>query len=42
MPQERLAGVRFGAKVQLLHSTLYGVARSISTVTTGSAAVSEH
>jgi CubicO group peptidase (beta-lactamase class C family) len=41
MPQKRLAVVRFGAKVQLLHSTLYGVARSISAVTSGSAAVSE-
>ncbi len=29
MPKERLAVVRFGAKVQLLHSTLYEIARSI-------------
>jgi CubicO group peptidase (beta-lactamase class C family) len=28
-PNERLAVVRFGGKVQLLHSTLYGVGRSL-------------
>jgi CubicO group peptidase (beta-lactamase class C family) len=30
MPKERLAVVRFGNQTQLLHSTLYGVGRSIS------------
>lgn len=30
MPKERLAVVRFGSQIQLLHSTLYEVSRSIS------------
>ncbi len=32
MPKERLAVVRFGSRVQLLHSTLYQVGRSIGEV----------
>ncbi len=29
MPEHDLVVVRFGSKIQLLHSTLYGVGRSI-------------